>query len=76
MRWELTDKTMSTADRIVEFVRRYRLTYGYAPTFREIGNAVGLKSTSTVAYRVGVLVKQRRLIAGPPGTPRTLRVGR
>ena len=43
---------------------------GYPPTLREIGDAVGLASTSSVAYQLSVLAKKGYLSRGP-GRPRT-----
>jgi repressor LexA len=43
---------------------------GYAPTMREIGEAVGLASTSSVSYQVSELVKKGYLSRGA-GRPRT-----
>ena len=36
--------------RILEFIKEYGCEHGYLPTYREIGEGVGLKSTSSVAY--------------------------
>ena len=38
--------------RIVDFIRSYLAENGYPPTFREIGNSVGLKSPSTVDHHM------------------------
>jgi len=43
---------------------------GYPPTMREIGDAVGLASTSSVAYQLSALAKKGYLSRGP-GCPRT-----
>ena len=43
---------------------------GYPPTLREIGDAVGLASTSSVAYQLSVLAKKGYLSRGA-GRPRT-----
>jgi repressor LexA len=43
---------------------------GYAPTVREIGEAAGLASTSSVAYQLSELVRKGYLSRGP-GRPRT-----
>jgi repressor LexA len=43
---------------------------GYAPTMREIGEAVGLASTSSVSYQFSELVKKGHLSRGA-GRPRT-----
>ena len=36
-------------DRILLYMRMYCMTYGKEPTVREIGKAVGISSTSTIA---------------------------
>lgn len=36
-------------DRILLYMRMYSMTYGKQPTVREIGKAVGISSTSTIA---------------------------
>lgn len=53
-----------TKKRILQFVNDYIEENGYSPTVREIGKAVGLKSTSTVhkhlqdLTEMGMLEKQ------------------
>lgn len=39
-------------DRILEFIYDYHDEHHWAPSFREIMAAVGLKSTSTMAYHI------------------------
>jgi repressor LexA len=36
-------------------IRAYTATNGYPPSIREIGQAVGLSSTSSVSYQLGQL---------------------
>src|SRR6266566_6098764 len=43
---------------------------GYPPTMREIGDAVGLASTSSVSYQLSALAEKGYLIRGA-GRPRT-----
>ena len=43
--------------RIVEVIEDSVRCHGYAPTLREIGDAAGLASTSSVAYQLSVLKK-------------------
>jgi len=40
---------------ILDFHAAYVERHGYPPTYREIGDAVGLKSTSAVAYQLKIL---------------------
>jgi len=46
---------------ILAFVRRYVHEHGYPPTFRELGAACGISSTSAVDYNLRVLERQGRL---------------
>jgi repressor LexA len=44
--------------KIVDFIRQYSQEHGYAPSIREIGDAVGIRSTRAVKYHLDVLVNQ------------------
>jgi repressor LexA len=63
---DLTERQRSIVQVIEDSVRRC----GYAPTLREIGAAVGLGSTSSVAYQLSSLQKKGYLSRGA-GRPRT-----
>src|SRR6266849_6818875 len=52
---------------IAEFAQRRR----YAPTLREIGEAAGLASPSSVHYQLSVL-QRRGYLRRDPGRPRTV----
>ena len=47
--------------RIVQVIEDSVQRHGYAPSMREIGEAVGLASTSSVAYQLSVLEKEGHL---------------
>ena len=47
---------------ILLFVNRFNDKNGYSPSYREIADAVGLKSVSTVAHYVKQLEKDGRLV--------------
>ena len=55
--------------RILDFVHAYAGRHGVSPSFREIGDAVGLKATSAVKYQVEQLQEKGCLAhaAQPPG---------
>ena len=55
---------------ILEFIRESVARQGYAPSLREIAQAVGLASQSTVSYHLSALVRKGYLSRGP-GLPRT-----
>ena len=57
MRRELTARRRRIVQVIEDSVQRH----GCAPSMREIGEAVGLSSTSSVAYQLGVLEKEGHL---------------
>ncbi len=52
-------------DRIVGFIELFIDEHGYSPNYREIGDAVGIKSTSNVAYWIDKLVASGRLTKEP-----------
>jgi repressor LexA len=56
--------------KILEFIRESVQSRGYPPSLREIAQAVGLSSASTVSYHLSVLVKKGYLSRGH-GLPRT-----
>ena len=47
---------------ILDFIKAYAERHGVSPSYREIGNAVGLKSSSTVKYQVEQLQEKRCLV--------------
>lgn len=57
-----TDSQLTARQRqILEIIRTSVSLRGYPPTIREIGDAVGLSSTSSVAYQLDVLEKRGHL---------------
>ena len=58
---------------IFEFIKRYGKKYGYPPTVREIGKAVGLASSSTVHAHLANLEKYGVLKRNPT-KPRAIEV--
>jgi repressor LexA len=56
---------------IFEYIRRYARKYGYPPTVREIGKAVGLHSSSTVHAHLANLEKLG-LLRRDPSKPRAV----
>ena len=51
-------RTTDKADKILEYVRQFSKEHGFAPSVREIGAAVGLKSTASVSYHLQQLQAQ------------------
>ena len=60
-----------TQQRILEYIRDYQKVNGYPPSVREIGKAVGLKSTSTVQGHLDRLQK-KGMLHRDASRPRTL----
>jgi repressor LexA len=58
---------------IFDFIQRYASRYGYPPTVREIGKAVGLASSSTVHAHLANLQKSG-LLRRNPTKPRAIEV--
>ena len=57
--------------RILDFMREYVAKWGYPPTVREIGSALGIKSTSTVHKAIAVL-NEKGLIKKQAGKRRAM----
>jgi repressor LexA len=58
---------------IFDYIRRYLRKYGYPPTVREIGKALGLHSPSTVHAHLAKL-EQIGLLRRDPSKPRAIEV--
>lgn len=43
---------------MLDFIREYTDEYGYPPTMREIGDSVGISSTSVVSYNLNALERK------------------
>lgn len=57
------------AEEIMDYVNRFALENGYAPSVREIGAAVGLRSTASVSYHLAQL-QEKGMLQGPGGKGR------
>ena len=53
-------RTSNKAEKIVEFVNAFIAENGYSPSVREIGEAVGLRSTASVSYHLQALQEKGR----------------
>ncbi|MBE6941917.1 MAG: transcriptional repressor LexA [Ruminococcaceae bacterium] len=69
-------RTSDKAEKILEFVNEFVQENGYAPSVREIGAAVGLRSTASVSYHIQALQDKGLLSApGQKGRKRALSTG-
>lgn len=59
--------------RILEMIKEFVDEYGYPPTIRQIGETVGISSTSVVSYNLGVL-QRKGFLARDPDVSRGLRI--
>ena len=48
-------RNSNKAELILDYVNRFVQEHGYAPSIREIGEAVGLRSTASVSYHIQAL---------------------
>lgn len=69
----MADALSSKQQRILDFIRNEQLNKGYPPSVREICNAVGLKSTSTVHGHLERLEK-KGYIRRDPTKPRAIEI--
>lgn len=69
-------RTSDKAEKILQFVNEFIQENGYAPSVREIGVAVGLRSTASVSYHIQALQDKGLLMApGAKGRKRALSTG-
>lgn len=62
-----------TRRNIMEFIKEFYLANGCSPSIREIGEAVGISSTSTVHFHIKGLIEDGKLKKiDCPGSPRAL----
>ena len=66
-------RTSNKAELIIDYVNQFVQENGYAPSVREIGAAVGLRSTASVSYHIQALQEKGLLQApGAKGRKRAL----
>lgn len=66
-------RTSNKAEQILEFVNRFVQENGYAPSVREIGAAVGLRSTASVSYHLQQMQSKGQLLSsGAKGSKRSV----
>ena len=66
-------RTSNKAELILDYVNRFVQENGYAPSVREIGAAVGLRSTASVSYHLQALQEKGALLApGAKGRKRAI----
>ncbi len=66
-------RTSNKAEQILDYVNQFAQEYGYAPSVREIGAAVGLRSTASVSYHIQALQEKGLLLSpGAKGRKRSI----
>lgn len=73
MRNKLSQRGNSTRQRVYDFIVEYIKKNGYAPTVREIGEAVSLKSTSSVFNHL-ISLEDEGKIAMKDKVPRAIKL--
>lgn len=66
-------KMKKTVEKVYEFIIQFIMANNYSPTVREIGDGIGLKSTSSVYCHLNKL-KRKGKINYIPESPRTITV--
>lgn len=67
------DYLTDTQERILRAIRQHIADTGEAPTYAQIGKAVGLSSRSSVHYQLGELAAKAAIIR-EPGRRRSIRL--
>ena len=70
---KLKEHGIKLREQIYQYISNYINDMGYSPTVREIGKAVGLKSSSSVHSHLTQLEIEGR-IETKPNSPRTIRI--
>ena len=70
---DLKEHGIELREQIYQYISNYINDMGYSPTVREIGKAVGLKSSSSVYSHLSKLEIEGR-IETKPYSPRTIRI--
>ena len=66
-------RTTNKGQEILDFIRDFTAEHGFAPSIREIGTAVGLRSTASVSYHLHQLQSKGLLMApAPKGSKRAV----
>ncbi len=65
-------RTSDKSQKIIDFVRQFTQENGFAPSVREIGAAVGLRSTASVSYHLQQLQEKGLLSFGGKGVKRAV----
>lgn len=55
---------MRKIDEAYEFIKKYISEKDYPPTIREIGDAINIKSTSTISYYLNRLEEENKIVKG------------
>lgn len=61
-------------EKILEAIKRFYSENGYCPSIRQIGNEVGLRSTSSVQSHLNKMEAQGLIIRGEFSSPRSIRI--
>lgn len=69
----MTARLTRRQSEILTFVRRYAESHGYPPSVREIGQAMGVTSSSTVHSHLGAL-ERKGYLRRDPSKPRALEI--
>ena len=56
-----TDKGKDTRDKIMAFIILYFDHHGYAPSYREIADGIGMKSTSSIYHHLKILFDEGKI---------------
>lgn len=64
-------RTSNKQEEILAYIQEFMMENGYAPTIREIGAAVGLKSTASVSYHLSQL-QSKGILNFEPGKKRAI----
>ena len=68
------EQGIQTRERMLNVIVNYMMRNGFPPSIREIGQAAGLKSTSTIVHHLRLMELNGMIERGMDGENRTIRV--
>ena len=70
----MTEHNIKIREKILKAIISYITEHGYPPTLREIGDAVGLHSSSAVHHHITWMIADGILETDDESSPRAIRV--
>lgn len=65
---------METREKMLEYIKQFHKKHGYMPTYREIGEGIGIYSLDSIHYQMNFMFDAGVLETEHRGCPRAYRI--